>query len=189
MKRLFDNPRFTYILLSIIVLNIVFLIVVTAYLISNSKAKIAYVDAMRILKEYHGVVKVKDQLELETKTWRLNLDTLQSEIDAEIKMYSLERKSLSSSVRSQREHTIDDKKSKYFEYRKTIEELSRKKEKELLDRILVTLNQRVKKYAEENDLDVILSAGPQGNIAYVRENLDITGEMLELLNSEFDLKN
>lgn len=189
MKRILHTPWLIYLLILLVSLNMVITAVFGYHYVLKRTNKIAYVDAIELMRNYHGMIKVKKQLDEEALVWKANLDTLKREADLEIQKYEIQKPGLSVKKRVTREQKIEEMKKKYFDYKNVVDTQYHAREKELLEKMLSILNAKIKVYARENGYDIILSSGSQSSIAYANDYLNLTKDLIELLNKDYKENN
>lgn len=130
--------------------------------------RVKFVDSVRLFEEFQ-MKKEYDQI-----------------LEEDLKQES----SLMDSIRILMENTDDT--MKVFQLRKDYylaERLFNGKYEELSGRYtaMVTerLNEYLKSYGDQEDLDIIVSGG-NGNVLYVRDQVDITDQVIEFANKKFE---
>ena len=72
------------------------------------------------------------------------------------------------------------------QYSKRIEQLMQGEDAQMTEEVLGQINGFVETYGRENGYDLILGTTQTGNLLYGREALDITEELLEALNRDYN---
>jgi outer membrane protein len=67
----------------------------------------------------------------------------------------------------------------------TIENQSSTEEAKLLQAVYNKINAFITRFGEQHNYDVILGANGQGNVMYVEGQIDITEDVIRLLNKEY----
>jgi Skp family chaperone for outer membrane proteins len=152
---------------------------------SGRKDGIAYVDAMKILREYKGLKSIQRDFKKKTEGWNTNLDSLKTELEQDIKDYQATQSRLSKKERGDREVSIQKKENQFLNYQKVITEKIQSEDKELTGQVLKKIDAYIKKYGESHNYEIIFAATQYGNIVYSKKNKNITDEVLEGLNKGY----
>lgn len=175
--------------IAIIVLTIIAVTsAVSTYYLFDSKIKIAYVDNARILTEYRGIIEGKKIYEEKIKQWQSNLDTLEREIDSDILAYKNNYENMAPKERELTEKLIESKKQNYFSYKKAITEKGEEEDQKLTSEVLNQINSYITQYGESHDYDFILGITEMGNLLYAKKHADITDEIIEKMNKNYEGK-
>lgn len=151
----------------------------------SSNTSYVYVDSIKLLNNYEGMIAARKTFELSTSPLKSNLDTLQWELEEKVKEYEEKQDRLSVRERNLYEELIQSKESQYLNFQKAISEKIQKQDQELTQKVLNEVNAFIKQYGEEKGYKIIFAATQQGNIVYAEEEKDITDEVLEGLNKSF----
>lgn len=158
------------------------------FLLSNfvlKDDKIAYVDSAKILNDYKGSAEAKKAYDSKAQVWQANIDTLTSEIKAAIGKYE---KSLATMTKKEQElskQLIQTKQRQLADYQRGIEENAKQEDTKLTQNVVAQINAYLTKYGKEHNYKLILIANQSGTIAYAREGLDITTDVIEGLNKDY----
>lgn len=161
-------------------------VVLTIVLILQFRAsdKIAYVDSIKLINGYKGMVQARKAYEAKTGVWRSNLDSLKSEFEARVKEYEANHGKLSNKEKEVTEELLRTKQEQFINYQRVIEEKIQAEDQQLTTAVLGKVNDYIKKYGEEQGYEIIMAATQYGNIVYADKGKDITEEVLEGLNGE-----
>jgi outer membrane protein len=147
--------------------------------------KIAYVDSSKILNDYKGSAEAKKAYQTKAKVWQENIDTLTSEVQGAIKKYEKSIATMSKKEQDLSRQLIQSKQKQLAEYQRGIQENAKQEDGKLTQGIVAQINTYLTKYGKEHNYKMILIANQSGTIAYAREGLDITANVLDGLNDEY----
>lgn len=163
------------------------LIITSVFLASIGSAfgqKYAYVDSQYILKKIPEYAQAQRQLDLLSKQWEGEIQSLYSEIDALTQAYNAEKILLSPEMQSEREESIKTKKvearnlqMKYFGPEGDLF----KKRMELVKPIQDQIFNAVKEVATRRKYDIVFDKSGDIVMLYTSPNSDISDEVLEKL--------
>ncbi len=151
----------------------------------NQTQKIAYVQAEYLLTNYSGTIQAQNIFSKKVEQWTENSKVLKEEFDSDYEAYHKDASRLDDPQKESALVELEAKRANYQEYRNAIAEKSQEEEAKLMEGILVQVNQFIEDYARFNDYDMIIGSNSNGNVAYGTEQLDITDEVLEFINTKY----
>ena len=166
----------------LITASVLFLLYV--YVFRNDK--IAYVDSARILNEYKGSAEAKKAFQSKAKVWQANIDTLTNEVKYSIQKYEKSIATLSPKEQELTKQLIQTKQKQLADYQHAIQDNAKEEDGKLTQGIVSRINAFLLKYGKKHNYKMILIANQSGTIAYARDGLDITSEVIEDINAEYE---
>lgn len=154
--------------------------------LSSRSSRIAYVDALRLVSNYEGMKVAKAELESKLLVYQNNIDTLKMELGSKNSEYALKRVRLSTGERKLFEELIATKEQQLLNYQQMVQEKAQKENLELTQKALDKINVFIKQYGEKHGYELIIAATQYGNIVYGTPSMDITDEIIEGLNLEYN---
>ncbi len=149
----------------LVILFLVFL------LTSCNSEKLFYVNPNKILQGYHGATIQHELFQAKTRDWQLRIDSLGTELQA-----------LSQAPAA----TRAAKEQQLVRYRSAIEQRAQQENQHLTQAVLAEINAYLQQYGKEKGYTFILGATEGGNIVYAAEGTDITDDVLQGLNAQYD---
>lgn len=165
------------------------LVLAVGYLFFFNHEKLAYVESNKVLINYKAMQEASASYQKKLSIWTANIDTLRNELQQTIKKYEEQKPDLSKSQMAKEEKLIRTKQQQLIEYQRGIEEKAQKEDQEMTQRVLQRVNAFIKRYGETNGYDVIFAATESGNLVYAKDYLNITEEVLNGLNREYNASN
>ena len=168
-----------------IIIGILLLIGANAYTFYNQRkfSKIAYVRSGDVLEKYKAVNDAKERYQKKIEKWQSNLDSL------ELSHKNLITRATSVSANSKEYIQIQNQliaQERIMEsYADDIENKANEENERLMKPILDKVNDYVSRYAKDNNFQIVFGVTVSGNILYGSEAIDITGSVIEGLNSEY----
>ncbi|HEY9001296.1 MAG TPA: OmpH family outer membrane protein [Mucilaginibacter sp.] len=147
--------------------------------------KIAYVDSGKILNDYKGSAEAKKAYESKAKMWQANIDTLTNDVKTSIAKYEKSIATMSKKEQDLAKQLIRSKQKQLEDYQRAIQENARQEDGKLTQSVVAQINAYLTKYGKAHNYKMILIANQSGTIAYAREGLDITSDVLDGLNKEY----
>ena len=106
-------------------------------------------------------------------------------LENEVKQLRQRADSTGGAVRAQTISLLDDKQRALIESGNELQGKMAQREGEIMNAVLSRINAVAQNYGEEHGFDIILGSSGDGNILYGRETIDITDEVMEALNREY----
>lgn len=170
------------------VFNLVILVsvlVLCGYVLFFKKDEIAYVDSSKILSEFKGAEEAKTAFSKKTKTWQLNIDSLTTEIQDAIKKYEKDLATMPVKEQELSKQLLGSKQKQLSDYQNAIRQNAQHEDSKLSQAVVAQVNTYLVKYGKSHKYKLILIANQSGTIAYAREGLDITKDVIEGLNKDY----
>lgn len=141
---------------------------------TNSEGKIGFMDNVQVFEEFEMKKEYDQRMESELRIEVDQLDSLERKINTMINLQDTIEL-----FRVRKEYYVLDQ-----QYQQKFESLATRYTNEVNDR----LNSYIKKYSEKNGYDFILGSGGQGNVMYVKEDKEVTEDLIKFINTEFNKK-
>ena len=172
---------------SIFVLSIVAIVAIALSAFSiftslNSSLKVAYVDTGLLFSKYEKMEQEKEVLNQKKIAWQANIDTLNIELEKEKRLLIENGEQMSRREKQLKEQLIIRKHSEMKQYQQAVNTKAQEAEMEMNSRVSKEVNEVINTFAKDNNYDFIISATHVGNLAYAKEKMDITMQLLEHLN-------
>jgi outer membrane protein len=156
------------------------------YLFKNDK--IVYVDSARILNEYKATAEAKKAFESKAKVWQDNIDTLTNQMKNSVGAYEKSLATMSPKEQNLSKQLIQSKQKQLSDYQRSVQDNAKQEESKLTQGIVSEINSFLSAYGKKHNYKMILIANASGTIAYARDGLDITTEVIDELNNEYQEK-
>ncbi len=150
--------------------------------LSLNEKQIAYVDTSKLVANYQGMIVAKKEYQKKVSVWSANIDSLKQEVNGLISSFNKEEKTLSRKEKSLQQELIKSKQAQLAQYQEAIQTKAQQEDARMTQEVVAEINSFIKIYATQNGFDLILGATPNGNIAYAEEAMDVTDDLLKLLN-------
>lgn len=147
--------------------------------------QVVYVDSAKLVNGYNGMVDARKAYQQKASAWKANIDTLTNEVRSQIMEYERESAKMTSNERKLSQDLIRTKQGQLAQYQQAMNNQAQQEDTRMTSEVLSQVNTYIKKYGEKHGCTIILAATEYGNLAYAKEGLDITDEVLEGLNKEY----
>ena len=161
---------------------------VFTYLNLKSSSEQVYVDVNKLLEGYERTAIERKAFEEKSNELKANLDSLVTDWQNELKTYEKERTALSKKELELKQQLLVTQQQQIENYQQAVQKQIREEDKKVTQTVINDINDYVKEYGAENGYTIILGASGSGNIMYAAEGTDLTDQVLEGLNNEFNGK-
>jgi len=132
----------------------------------EAKLSLAYINSGQVMQQYHGTAVKRIQIEAKARLWQHSLDSISSTLNT--KLTSAEHESRLASYR--------------LSYQQSLQKASQVADQELLAEV----NTYLKSFGAAKKYDLIFGANDSGNIVYAAPAHDLTKEVIQELNQQYD---
>ena len=161
------------------------LVTIMMYLQFSTNTNIVYIDSNRLLANYQGMKDAQAEFQQKASTWQANVDTLMSEVQKSIMDYEKESAKMTKKEKELSRELIRTKQKQLGDYQSAIKDQSAQMDQEMTQKVLAKVNTFLTEYGKEKNYKVIFGATNAGNIIYADEAMNITDEVLEILNKQY----
>ena len=130
---------------------------------------LAYINSPQIMQRYHGTLAQRQLIEASATRWQRSLDSLTATL---------------TTLRTAR--PSQQQQAQLARYRVTLQEKIQSASQEADQALLQEVNQYLKAYGAAHSYDFIFGANESGNIVYAVSGKDLTEEVLQGLNQQYD---
>ena len=152
----------------------------------TKETKVAYVDSVKLMDGYDGMKKAREAYKKKASQWQANVDTLTKEVQLAIMDYEKQVSKMTKIELSLTKEVIKNKQEKLANYQRAIQSKAQQEDAEMTQQVLTRVNGLIKDYGKANGYQVIFGANGSGNIIYAVDAMDITDEVLKVLNSDYN---
>lgn len=147
--------------------------------------KIVYVNTGVVLEKYKGMIDAKKKFEGFSQQWKNNVDTLTNDFQDALKKYEKEQGGMTLKERDLSQDLLRNKQQQLGQYQQAIQQKAQEEESKLTQTELKKINSYMEEYGRKNGFRIILGTS-NGNILYADKSIEITNEIIEGLNNEYN---
>lgn len=151
----------------------------------GTEKRIGVVRSNNLIQGYKAMQDAQERYENKQKVWQTSISTLEEELQSAVENYRTVYASLSKEEIQKQELALEQKRSNYVQYTRSIKEKVEAEENGMMQGVLNQINSFVEQYGKEHGFDVILGTTAAGNVLYGTESVDITDEVLKALNDAY----
>jgi outer membrane protein len=148
--------------------------------------KIGYVRTSELVYGFAGMKEAHEVYEKKRQGWQSFLDSLNADYQKSLSGYSTERASLPSADRMERETFLQKQRENLEQQRLALEGRIREEDQRMTQGVLNQINSMTQQYGKEHGYDLIMATTQSGNILYADDAIDITKELLVVLNHNYN---
>ncbi len=159
---------------------------IATFYLSKSNSDQVYVDVNKLIEGYSRTKVERETFNKKTTVLKANVDSLITNWQAELMAYEKERPSLSKKEIELKQELLSNKQQQLNNYQQAIQKQIQEEDQKMTQTVVNDINSYVKEYGKENGYPIIFGAGGNGNIMYAADASDLTEEVLEGLNEQYD---
>lgn len=159
-----------------------------AVYVAKSGSDLVYVDVNKLIEGYKRTKDAKTEFEKKTKDMKVNLDSMMSNWQKELKNYEKERAALSPKELQLKQELLGTKQQQINAYQESLQKQAMEEEKKMTQTVVNDINDYIKEYGKAHGYKMIFGASGTGNIMYAGEGTDLTSDVLIGLNKEYEKK-
>jgi len=164
------------------------LIAFAILLASCNQTKIGYVNVESLMKDYKATKVLEDQLKAKQEKITKELDSLQAPFKAKVQNYYNNAKKMSANSRSKTEKALQQEQQMLQLKQQQAAQQLQKENQDESKKITDKVDSLVANFAKSKGYQLILGTSGNGTVMYGDTKLDVTKQVLEVLNAEFDKK-
>ena len=154
-------------------------------LVSCNQTKIAYINVEDIMKDYEATKVMQEEMQAKQEQISKELDSISAPFQLEVKEYYENAPKMSTEKRAEVEAQLQQK-SQAFQTRQQQATQQLQLENQVNgEAITKKIDSFVANYATSNGLGLVLGTSGNGTVMYGDDKLNITTEILEILNDEY----
>lgn len=156
-------------------------------LTSCTQVKIAHVDVEEILKEYKGSKKAEEEMKAQSEQMANELDQLAIPFQQKVQEYQQNSQNLSADARQAKEQELMQEQQMIQQRQQMAQQQVQAEGQKKIDKINEDIEAFLEGYAKSKGYTYILgTSATTKSVLYGEESLNITDDVLEALNADFD---
>lgn len=169
---------------------IVLLLVITSiagylFVKVNNVAKIGVVDNAVLLSHFSDAIVAGRQFDEEKKRWQQNVTRIEDSVKVAFESMKQNYNEAKPEQKKLLEQNLQKWNEEFSRYTRTVDKMSKEREKELMQPVLERLNSFVKVWAKRNGYQVVIGTGGGGVVLSAADQVNITDKIIEDLNKYY----
>lgn len=165
---------------SIVIALLVGTWVVFGFLHFKSK-KLAYIDTAKLMEESTRMKNLREVLQKKAGEGKARVDTLTMQFEMAIKLHEKQVNKMSAKERQLAEELLRAKQKQLVQYQQAMQQKLQQEEQKMNMDELRSINLVITEYGKKKGYDLIFATA-NGNIAYASDAVNVTEEVIELVN-------
>jgi len=154
-------------------------------LTSCSQSKIAYIDVEELMKEYEGSKALEVTLKAKQEKMAKELDSIGAPFQQKVQAYYENAQKMPAAKRAEAEQALQQENQMLQARQQQASQELQNENVAKSEVIMKRIDSLVEDYAKTNKLDLILGTSENGTVMYGNETLNITSNILEILNNDY----
>ena len=164
--------------------KILFSLALVTSLMSCQGEKTAYVDNTVLIQEYSKMKTTEAKFEEKSQALSNELDSIAALFQQEVQEFQSSMKSMSAQGRERRQGELVQKQQMLQQRQQQKGQMLRQESDQAIDSLIAEVKGHVGDYGKEKGYAYIFGSNESANIMYAKEGLDITEDILEVINNK-----
>ena len=165
------------------------LIVAIAFVFAScNQTKVAYIDIEVLMKDYEATKSLEITLKEKQEVMAKELDSISAPFQLKVQQYYQKQQKMSAQKRAQTEQELQQEQQFLQSKQQQASQLLQQENQEMSEIITKRVDSFVADFAKLKGYNLVLGTSGQGTVLYGDESLNVTTEILEILNLDFSKK-
>jgi outer membrane protein len=157
-------------------------------LVSCNQNKVAYIDVEVLMKDYEATIELETSLKAKQEKMAKELDSISAPFQLKVQQYYQNQQKMSAKKRAEAESVLQQEQQFLQSKQQQASQLLQMENQEKSEILTKRVDSFVADYAALNGFNLILGTSGKGTVLYGEESMDITSDILEILNLDFSKK-
>ncbi len=158
-------------------------------LASCNQTKIGYVNVENLMKDYKATKVLETQLKTKQEKISKQLDSLQAPFKVKVQNYYQRAQKMSASARVKVEKELQQEQQMLQLNQQQAAQQLQKENQDESEKITKRIDSLIANFAKAKGYQLILGTSGNGTVMYGDTKLDVTHQVLDILNADFDKNN
>lgn len=145
--------------------------------------QVVFINSSKVIEAYAGTATARAAFKQRTDAWKANADTLADELEAAIKKYEREQGGMTEKERGLSQELLRNQREEYYRYQHNTDQRIQEEGGRMTADLVAKIDALVKEHARRKGYRVVLGANGNGTLVYADEALDITDEVIRMVNA------
>jgi len=157
-------------------------------LVSCNQNKVAYIDVEVLMKDYEATKELESSLKEKQEKMAKELDSISAPFQLKVQQYYQNQQKMSAKKRAEVESALQQEQQFLQSKQQQASQLLQMENQEKSEVLTKRVDSFVADYAKVNGFNLILGTSGKGTVLYGEDSMDVTTEILEILNLDFSKK-
>ena len=168
-------------------LSILALVVaVVSISLSYKRTNLVFVDINKLIENYERTAVERKVFNAKVKRMQSNADSLMTAFQQELKKFEQDRAAMSSKELALTRELLQTKQQQLNNYQQGVQKQIQEEDQKMTQTVVNDINDFVKEYGKKHGYSIIFGASGSGSIMYAEEAADLTDQILEELNAQYE---
>ncbi|WP_298364931.1 OmpH family outer membrane protein [uncultured Lutibacter sp.] len=154
-------------------------------LVSCNQTNIAYINVEDLMKDYEGTKALEETLKGKQEIMAKELDSISAPFQQKVQEYYKNAQKMSAAKRAETEQALQQENQMLQAKQQQASQSLQQENQTLSEAITKKVDSFVADYAKAKGLHLVLGTSGNGTVMYGDDKLNITNEILEVLNKDF----
>lgn len=164
--------------------KIILSLAVIGSLMSCQQDKTAYVDNTVLIQDYYKMKSTEARFDKKSQALSKEMDSVAGLFQKEVEEFQANMNSMSNKQREEKQNELVQKQQRLQQQQQQKSQMLRQESDQAIDSLIKEVKEYVSEYGEEKGYAYIFGSNESANIMYAKDGLDITEDVLEMLNSK-----
>lgn len=164
------------------------IIAVTFLVASCNQTKVAYIDIEVLMKDYEATIALEASLKAKQEKMAKELDSIGAPFQLKVQEYYKNATKMSTKKRAETEKALQQEQQFLQSKQQQASQMLQLENQEQSEILTKKVDSFVANFAKEKGYNLIFGTSGKGTILYGDESLNVTPEILEILNLDFSKK-
>jgi len=162
------------------------LIIAIAFIFAScNQTKVAYIDIEALMKDYEATKALEVSLKAKQEAMAKELDSISAPFQLKVQQYYQNAEKMSAKKRTEAESLLQQEQQFLQSKQQQASQLLQQENQEQSEILTKKVDSFVANFAKDKGYKLILGTSGKGTVLYGDESLNITTEILEILNLDF----
>lgn len=164
------------------------IIAIALILASCNQTKVAYIDIEELMKDYEATKALEIALKEKQEVMAKELDSISAPFQLKVQQYYQNQRKMSAQKRAQTEQALQQEQQFLQSKQQQAAQQLQKENQEMSEVITKRVDSFVADFAKAKGYNLIFGTSGKGTVLYGDETLNVTKDILEILNVDFSKK-
>ena len=166
------------------------LVIAFAIVLSScTQTKIAYIDVEDVMTEYKAMVALGEEMSGKQQEIAAGLQASQSAFQAKVQEYYKNQKTMSTSKKQKTEQALQQEGQMLQSQQQQASQMLEQENQTKSEVLIKTIDSVVTSYSKTNGFAIVLGTQGNGTVMYGDEALNISSEIVNILNADYSEEN
>ncbi len=161
------------------------IVAIALVLVSCNQTKVAYIDIEVLMKDYEATKALETSLKAKQEVMAKELDSIGAPFQLKVQQYYQAAQKMSAQKRAEAEQALQQEQQFLQSKQQEASQILQQENLEQSEILTKKVDSLVAVYAKSKGYNLIFGTSGQGTVLYGDESLNVTEEVLDILNVDF----